>query len=195
MKKSLRKITFILVAVFLLGFTALASTLQIIDVPTANTVGANKGQLTVWSNFSTLKVKGIYSPMNDLDLALQIKGHQNLFAAYASAKWQFMHQTANNPSAAIGIGNDAIYAVVTHNFSSALAGHLGLGAGELATVFAGLDYNLTLGSGAPPVKLLAEINHSLNIGFIAQIAPAFDVTLAIKDLDNLNLGANFKFVF
>ncbi len=192
----MRKAFLILLMIMLLvlGVSAYNS-FQIIEVPTAYTVGLKKSELLLWSNFKSLKVKGVYSPVNDLDFAITFYGRKNIFSGYVSAKWQFMPQASQNPAAAIGIGNDAIYAVVSSELNPGLTGHIGLGAGNLSLIFIGLDYDLPVSKDAPKVKLLAEINKSLNFGAIASITPAFNIAIAIKSFDELNLGTEFKFAF
>lgn len=191
-KITFKKATFVFLTIFLLGLSSYASTMELIDIPTAHTIGKNNGGLLVWGNFSGVDVKGVYSPVDTFDLAVSLKGRQNLISVYASLKWQFLQQGPTN--AALGVGNDAIYAVMSYDFNPDITGHIGLGAGDLATIFAGVDYDLTFGNGAPSVKLMAEFNRGLNLGIRAQLAPAFNVSLAIKNLDSVSLGAGFKFV-
>lgn len=178
---------------FVIGVSA--NTRQLVDVPTAYTARAHHGELVIWSNFSNLTAKGVYAPLNNFDLAISLRGHKNLFKAYAAAKWQFLVEDSQNPAAAIGIGNDSIYAVVSRKFYPSLIGHLGVGAGDLAIVFAGIEYRLPTDTGIPPVRLVAEVNNTLNFGAIATLAPAFDVAIAIKGLSDLHIGANFKYTF
>lgn len=192
MKKSV-----LILLIFLFGAVSLSANNlpQLIEVPTAYTIGVKKGELLMWSNFNSLRVKGAYSPINDMDFMVSFKGQKNIFSGYATFKWQFVHDSSKNPAAALGIGNDAIYAVVSKKLNPGLTGHIGLGAGNLALVFAGLDYDLPVSKDAPKVKLVAEINKSLNFGAIASITPAFNIAMAIKNFNELNIGTEFKFAF
>lgn len=192
----MRKSVLILL-IFLFGaFSLSANNLsQLIEVPTAYTIGAKKGELIIWSNFNSLRAKGIYSPVKDMDFMISFIGQKNIFSGYATFKWQFLHDSNQKPAASIGIGNDAIYAVVSNKLNRGLTGHIGLGAGNLSLIFAGLDYELPVNKDAPKVKLVAEINKSLNFGVIASITPAFNIAMAIKGFDELNIGTEFKFAF
>lgn len=191
MKKTIFvSIIFVIVAVFALADT----TFQLFEVPTAYSVGVNHGDLRVWTNFNNIKFKGVLSPVQNLDLGLFILGTKEALYPDASVKWNFMQETKDTPAAAIGVGTDAIYAVMSKNFNPrGLKGHLGLGAGDLAIVFAGIDYDIPVGQGVPKVKLIAEINNSFSFGAVAAMTPAVDMSIFVKDFNKLNLGASFKF--
>ncbi len=183
----------LLVSALVVGATAAT---QIIDVPTAYTLGQNNGEFRVWTNINYFNVKASYSPLKNLDGAISIYGHQNLFYGNAEVKWQFLEETNSAPAVALGFGNEILYGVVSKKIGpKGLNGHIGFGAGRVAPIFAGVDYILPVSGKAPKVTLLAEINNSLNLGASVDITPALSLVVALKDLDDFNVGGVLKYKF
>lgn len=183
----------LLISALVMGATAAT---QIIDVPTAYTLGQNNGEVWIWTNINYFNVKAAYSPLKNLDGAISIYGHQNLFYGSAEVKWQFLEETSSAPAVALGLGNDVLFGVVSKNIGpKGLAGHAGLGAGRVAPIFAGIDYILPTSGKAPKVTLLAEINNSLNFGASVDVTPALKLLVALKGFDDFNVGGVLKFKF
>ena len=140
---------------------------------------------------SRASARAYFSPVEKPRLLRDPQSRPNYFQVFGGAKWQFLKE--GDKLGALAIGTDSIYVVMSYGLAPGTYGHIGVGAGDVSTVFAGLDYVVNLGSGAPPVKVMVEYNNGLNFGFSAEVAPALSVGLAIKNLDRVSLGATVRF--
>ena len=188
---ALKKTIVIFFAVLLFGVISSAAEMQVMEIPTAHTLRRNDGNIVVWSNLSGFSARAYFSHVENLDFFVTLKGRPNYFQVFGGAKWQFLKE--GDKLGALAIGTDSIYVVMSYGLAPGTYGHIGVGAGDVSTVFAGLDYVVNLGSGAPPVKVMVEYNNGLNFGFSAEVAPALSVGLAIKNLDRVSLGATVRF--
>lgn len=180
---------------------------QLISIPTAN-IGSKQGYIrgVISANFiEEIEAYFMVQPALKLGGALTFKGKNNNYLPELRIKTLLVPETKEQAAIAAGLKDKDLYLVASKNLAQGYRGHLGLGNGNFAGLFIGVNKLInsvsvrtskedSLSLKMPPINLMAEYRQEkLNLGARFYIKPSFNFDLALINLQKINWALNYKF--
>ena len=171
----------------------------LILVPSADTLAPGDAEFAVRYKDGRLGGSFTYGIFDRIEIGVNNMRKSSTSDFGIVIKGAIFEETASEPAVAVGFETGQSYVVVSKRLAPRVRAHLGLGAGDLEGVFAGvaLVVNTTTGRGlAPATTAMAEVTpRGVNAGVRLVFSPLVSADVALVDLEELVGGISFRVRF
>lgn len=208
--KSMRVLVLSLVLVLLVSGVTFADPgvlygTGLIQIPTSDTVGPGEAEIRFHQVGSSLQLVTTVGITNNLELNLGFgsRHHSDSLLSGLGIKGKILAETKDAPGLALGLQNDAVYAVASKRLDTTygIRGHLGISVGPNSGPFIGVEKTLNPVSISkddnslriPPMTALVEFsNLGLTAGMRFAITSDLALDIAVADMKDLAIGGRLR---